>query len=118
MENRKLKIICYLPILAGLPFVRDYGLAHAMAGFVSLIVGLIIMIKARDISEFKQLSLHQFWGIMAAEILVSVLFFIIENTHFLSVLAAIAFIIIWTVVFIVQFLVDLLISKCFKRDRK
>jgi len=94
------------------------GLGQFMASLISVIVGIIIMIKAQDMKEFRRLSLHQFFGIMLADILSAMLFVIRFNNHILSVLALIAFIIMGAVVFLIQFVIDYLISKSFKRNRK
>lgn len=116
--NKKVMISCYLPILPGIFLVEEMGLGQFMASLISVIVGIIIMIKAQDMKEFRRLSLHQFFGIMLADILSAMLFVIRFNNHILSVLALIAFIIMGAVVFLIQFVIDYLISKSFKRNRK
>lgn len=118
VKNKFVMFSCYFPILIAIIFSGEIGLSQMSAGFFSIIAGIILMVKAKDIDQFKKFSCHQFIGILVADILAGVIFLSTKSNDVVSAIAAVAFVLGGLVVFAIQYLIDYLISRTFQRNRK
>lgn len=122
MEGKMKKIFLiigsYFPIMVGLLFAKQLGLAQIAVGFFSSITGILILIFAQNVSEFLKLSLHQFIGFLVADGLAGLIYLYYQSDDVISVIGLIIVSAIAFGAFGVQFLIEFLIQKFLKTDRK
>lgn len=108
-------VSCYIPILVGLVFAGQIGLAQIAAGVSCYLAGILVFLLSDDIKQFKKLSGHQFIGIALADI-ISVLFYVSERSDDVATVIICFFIVVFGVaVCLAQYVVDYLIYKFLRK---